>query len=185
MLAGILVGPLTPGPVLFGHPEDLELLAAFGLIFLLFYLGIEFSVDQLTEGGGRLFASAAIYLATQRGAGLALGFAIGWGTEEALVIAGATGVSSSAIVTKLLVELHRLENPETKLILGIIVLEDLFLALYLAALAPVLGGADTAGEAVLLFARAAGFLIVLGLAARYGGQRHRPARWRAATTSCS
>ena len=63
------------------------------------------------------------------GAGLALGFAIGWGTEEALVIAGATGVSSSAIVTKLLVELRRLDNPETKLILGIIVLEDLFLAL--------------------------------------------------------
>ena len=168
MLAGILVGPFTPGPVLFGHPEDLELLAAFGLIFLLFYLGIEFSLDQLTEGGGRLFASAAVYLTLNVGAGLALGFAIGWGTDEALVIAGATGVSSSAIVTKLLVELRRLDNPETKLILGIIVLEDLFLALYLAALAPVLGGADTAGEAVLLFARAAGFLIVLGLAARYG-----------------
>jgi CPA2 family monovalent cation:H+ antiporter-2 len=168
MLAGILVGPFTPGPVLFGHPEDLELLAAFGLIFLLFYLGVEFSLDQLTEGGVRLFASAAIYLALNVGAGLALGFAIGWGTDEALVIAGATGVSSSAIVTKLIVELRRLDNPETKLILGIIVIEDLFLALYLAALAPVLGGADSAGDAVLLFARAAGFLIVLGLAARFG-----------------
>jgi CPA2 family monovalent cation:H+ antiporter-2 len=168
MLAGILVGPFTPGPVLFGHPEDLELLAAFGLIFLLFYLGIEFSLDQLTKGGGRLFASAATYLALNVGAGLALGFAIGWGTEEALVIAGATGVSSSAIVTKLIVELRRLDNPETKLILGIIVLEDLFLALYLAALAPVLGGADSAGDAVLLFVRAAGFLIVLALVARYG-----------------
>jgi CPA2 family monovalent cation:H+ antiporter-2 len=171
MLAGVLVGPFTPGPVLFAHPEDLELLAAFGLIFLLFYLGIEFSLEQLTEGGRRLAASAATYLLLNVGAGLALGFAIGWGTDEALVIAGATGVSSSAIVTKLLVELRRLDNPETKLILGIIVLEDLFLALYLAALAPVLGGADTAGEAVLLFVRAAGFLVVLGLAARYG------ARW--------
>ena len=37
--AGIIVGPNTPGPVLLEHPEDLELLAAFGLIFLLFYLG--------------------------------------------------------------------------------------------------------------------------------------------------
>ena len=55
------------------------------------------------------------------------------------MIAGATGISSSAIVTKLLVELQRLKNPETPLILGIIVIEDLFLALYLAALAPVLG----------------------------------------------
>src|SRR3954463_3906128 len=170
MLAGMLVGPHTPGPVLFAHPEDLELLAAFGLIFLLFYLGVEFSVDQLTGGGRKLAASAAIYLLLNVGAGLALGFLIGWGTEEALVIAGATGVSSSAIVTKLLVELHRLRNPETKLILGIIVLEDLFLALYLAALAPVLGGADSAGDATVLFLRAAGFLVVLGLAARYGGK---------------
>jgi CPA2 family monovalent cation:H+ antiporter-2 len=168
MLAGILVGPFTPGPVLFGHPEDLELLAAFGLIFLLFYLGVEFSVEQLTAGGRKLALSASIYLLLNVGVGLALGFAIGWGTDEALVIAGATGVSSSAIVTKLLVELRRLDNPETKLILGIIVIEDLFLALYLAALAPVLGGADTAGEAILLFVRAAGFLVVLGLAARYG-----------------
>ena len=170
MLAGILVGPYTPGPVLFAHPEDLELLAAFGLIFLLFYLGVEFSVEQLTSGGRKLALSASIYLLLNVGVGLALGFAIGWGTDEALVIAGATGVSSSAIVTKLLVELRRLDNPETKLILGIIVIEDLFLALYLAALAPVLGGADTAGEATLLFVRAAGFLVVLGLAARYGGK---------------
>src|SRR4029078_11003605 len=85
--------------------------------------------------------------------------------------AGAAAVvSPPRIVTKLIVELHRLENPEAKLILGIIVLEDLFLALYLAALAPVLGGADSAGAAVLLFARPAGFLIVLGLVARYGGR---------------
>ena len=48
-------------------------------------------------------------------------------------------------------------------------IEDLFLALYLAALAPVLGGADTAGEATCC-SYAAGFLVVLGLAARYGGR---------------
>lgn len=76
--------------------------------------------------------------------------------------------SSSAIVTKLLVELKRLKNPETSLILGTIVLEDLFLALYLAALAPILGTASGAGEAALLFLRALAFLIALGLLARHG-----------------
>jgi len=169
MLAGMIVGPNTPGPVLFERPEDLELLAAFGLIFLLFYLGVEFSVDDLTGGGRRLLATAGIYLGLNLTAGLALGFAVGWGTKEAFIIAGATGISSSAIVTKLLVELRRLANPETPLILGIIVIEDLFLALYLAALAPVLGEADSAAEGALLFARALGFLIVLGLLARFGG----------------
>ena len=148
MAAGILVGPYTPGPVLFEHPEDLELLAAFGLIFLLFYLGVEFSLEDLTGGGRKLLASAGLYLALNLGAGLAFGFALGWGSKEAFLVAGATGISSSAIVTKLLVELRRLGNPETRLILGIIVIEDLFLALYLAALAPILGEAEGAAEAV-------------------------------------
>jgi CPA2 family monovalent cation:H+ antiporter-2 len=168
MAAGILVGPYTPGPVLFEHPEDLELLAAFGLIFLLFYLGVEFSLGDLTGGGRKLLASTGLYLGLNIGCGLAFGFALGWGSKEAFLVAGATGISSSAIVTKLLVELRRLGNPETRLILGIIVLEDLFLALYLAALAPILGEAEGAGEAVLLFARALAFLVVLGLVARYG-----------------
>lgn len=166
--AGILVGPNTPGPVLFDHPEDLELLGAFGLVFLLFYLGVEFSVERLTEGGSRLLASAGLYLALNVGAGMLLGLVIGWGGRETLVIAGVTGISSSAIVTKILVELRRLGNPETQLILGIIVLEDLFLAIYLAALAPVLGRADGAVESLLLFGRALGFLILLALVARYG-----------------
>ncbi len=168
MAAGILVGPHTAGPVLFDRPEDLELLAAFGLIFLLFYLGVEFSLDDLTGGGRLLLASAGLYLVLNLGAGLAFGFALGWGSKEALVIAGATGISSSAIVTKLLVELRRLGNPETRLILGIIVLEDLFLALYLAALAPILGQADGVGESIVLFVRAVAFLVVLGLVARFG-----------------
>ena len=68
---------------------------------------------------------------------------MGWGGAETLVIAGVVGISSSAIVTKLLVELKRLANPETKLILGVIVVEDVFLALYLAALQPLLD--DTSG----------------------------------------
>jgi CPA2 family monovalent cation:H+ antiporter-2 len=168
MAAGIIVGPFTPGPVLFEHPEDLELLAAFGLIFLLFYLGVEFSLEDLTGGGRKLVASAGLYLVLNLGCGLAFGFALGWGSKEAFLVAGATGISSSAIVTKLLVELRRLGNPETPLILGIIVIEDLVLALYLAALAPILGEAEGAAEAVLLFTRALAFLVVLGLVARYG-----------------
>ncbi len=77
--AGILLGPNTPGPVLIEHPEDLALLASFGLIFLLFYLGAELSVDDLTSGGTRLLAAAGIYLGLNVGVGLAFGFALGVG----------------------------------------------------------------------------------------------------------
>lgn len=169
MVAGIVLGPNTPGLAVVDDPHQLEVLAALGLILLLFHLGLEFSLDDLVAGGRRLVLIGAVYLLLNVGGGLAFGLALGWGTSEAFVIAGAVGISSSAIVTKLLIELHRLANPESRLILGVIVVEDLFLALYLALLAPVLGSADSAGEAALEFATAFAFLIVLFAFARWGG----------------
>ncbi len=170
MAAGIIFGPNTPGIALVDDPHDLELLAALGLILLLFHLGLEFNLDDLVAGGRRLVGIGAAYLVLNVGGGLLFGLALGWGTSEALVIAGAVGISSSAIVTKLLIELRRLANPESRLILGVIVVEDLFLALYLALLAPVLGEADGAGEAAREFAIAFAFLIVLIAMARWGGR---------------
>ena len=167
MAAGIFFGPDTPGLVLVDDPHDLELFGTIGLIMLLFHLGLEFSLTDLLSGGRRLLIAGGVYLLINVGGGFVLGATFGWGTSEALVIAGAVGVSSSAIVTKLLIELNRLANPETRLILGMMVVQDIFLALYLALLQPALG---TGGDmpAGLAIARSFGFLLVLGLIARFG-----------------
>lgn len=167
-LAGILLGPHTPGLVLVEDPHDFEMLSALGLVLLLFYLGLEFHLDDLRNGGRRLLTAGGVYLLLNVGAGLGFGFALGWGTREALVLAGVLGISSSAIVTKILIDLGRIGRPETRLILGVIVVEDIFLALYLAALQPVIGGAEGVGEMVLQAAKAFGFLLLLAAAARYG-----------------
>ncbi|MET7392930.1 cation:proton antiporter [Dactylosporangium sp. NPDC005572] len=168
MLAGILLGPHTPGVVLVESSHDLEMLSALGLVLLLFYLGLEFHLDDLRRGGRRLLTAGGVYLLLNVGTGLAFGFVLGWGVREALVLAGVLGISSSAIVTKILIDLGRLARPETRLILGVIVVEDLFLALYLAALQPVLSGAHGAAETVLHAAKAFGFLLVLAAVARFG-----------------
>ncbi|WP_183407655.1 cation:proton antiporter [Nocardioides marmoriginsengisoli] len=170
MAAGIVFGPHTSGPVLVGNPADLELVARLGLVFLLFYLGLEFTLDDLTSGGRRLLTAATAYLVLNVGGGLVLGFSLGWGVSEAFVLAGIIGISSTAIVTKLLVENRRLGNPETKTILGIAVLEDVFLAFYLALLQPVLSKAAGPREAVLGIAVAFAFLMSLFLIARYGAK---------------
>ncbi|MDT0345386.1 cation:proton antiporter [Streptomyces litchfieldiae] len=170
MLVGIAFGPGTPGPVLVEHPAELSLLAALGLVLLLFHLGVEFPVDQVVGGGRRLFMAAACTIGLNVGSGLLLGLALGWGVPEALVIAGALGISSSAIVTKTLIELHRLTNAETPVILGIIVIEDLFLAVYLALLSPVLSDADTAAELAGDVALSFGFLVLLFVVARFGAR---------------
>jgi CPA2 family monovalent cation:H+ antiporter-2 len=169
MAAGILLGPSVTGIV--EHPEELELIADLGLIVLLFALGVEFPMEAVLESGRRLVWAAFAFIAINVTGGLLLGLALGWGTSEALVIAGAVGISSSAIVTKLLVELRRLTNAETPVVLGIIVVEDLFLAIYLALLSPVLGGADSFGEAAQHFGIAMAFILGLLLVARFA------ARW--------
>lgn len=168
ILAGILLGPNTPGYVLIHDPHDLEMLSALGLVLLLFYLGLEFQVSELKAGGKRIALAGSAYVALNVGGGLAFGFGLGWGTSEAFVLAGVLGISSSAIVTKVLVDLGRLGNRETQPILGIIVVDDIFLALYLAVLQPVLAGAEGMTATLTQAGKAFAFLLVLAAAARWG-----------------
>ena len=154
--------------MLFRDPADVGLLATIGLVLLLFHLGLEFSLDDLTAGGRKLAMAGAFYLFLNVGLGLLLGTALGWGGRETLVIAGIVGISSSAIVTKLVVELRRLANRETGLLLGIIVVEDVFLAVYLALLQPVLGDSPGGLDAVLTVGRALLFLVLMFAVARWG-----------------
>ena len=174
IVAGITFGPNTPGIVVLEDPDAIHLLATLGLVLLLFHLGIEFSIDDLIGGGRRLVWAGGSYIALNFGAGLVLGWALGWGTREMFVIAGMIGTSSTAIVTKLLFDLRRLANPETGMILGIIVVEDVFLAFYLALLQPILGHQEGAVEILGSIAIAFAFLLGLFALARWGGRVIRP-----------
>ncbi|WP_069812042.1 cation:proton antiporter [Streptomyces sp. TP-A0874] len=167
ILAGILLGPHTPGFVLLHDPNDLEMLSALGLVLLLFYLGLEFHMDDLKSGGRKMAVAGTSYVLLNFGAGLGFGFLLGWGTSEALLLAGVLSFSSSAIVTKVLVDLGRIGRPETKPILGITVIEDIYLAVYLAVLQPVISGADSAASAMIQMGKAFGFLLLLAIAARW------------------
>ncbi|MCU1404807.1 MAG: cation:proton antiporter, partial [Glaciihabitans sp.] len=94
----------------------------------------------------------------------------GWGSREALVVAGMTATSSSAIVTKLLIELKRLPNRETPMILGVTVVEDLFIAIYLAIVSVVLSGETGIWPVVLQLGVAFLFVVVMFTVARWGGK---------------
>lgn len=170
IVAGIALGPHSPGPIVVHEPEEIYLLATLGLVFLLFHLGLEFSVDDLVAGGRKLALAGGSYIAINFGAGIALGVFLDWGWRETFVIAGMIGTSSSAIVTKLLVELGRLGNRESGMILGIIVVEDVFLAAYLAMLQPVLLGETDPVKVGTSIAIAFSFLIGLFILARRGGR---------------
>ena len=171
ILAGMVVGPHAPkiGPFDFGFISSaplIEFMGRVGILFLLFYLGLEFSVSRLIKSGRSIVVGGSIYIAINFAAGLAYAALLGWPFKEVLIATGITTISSSAIVAKVLFDLKRTANPETEMILGIIMFEDIFLAVYLSLVSGmVLSGASSLWGIAKSAGLALGFIlgiIVLG-----------------------
>ena len=170
MIVGLIASPYTGWFPLSFDSENIEFIAVFGLILLLFNLGLEFDLDEFVGNAGKLLISGGSYILLNMGAGFAFGFLVGWGPREALIIAGMTATSSSAIVTKLLIELKRLPNRETPMILGVTVVEDIFIAIYLAIVSVVLSGETEIWPVIGKLGVAFLFLVVMFSIARWGGR---------------
>ncbi|MGG1877573.1 MULTISPECIES: cation:proton antiporter [Paenibacillus] len=167
ILIGMAVGPHAPhfGPFDFRFIESapfIDFLGRIGVLFLLFYLGLEFSVGRLIKSGKSIAVGGTIYIAINFTLGLMLGIFSGFPLPETLIIAGITTISSSAIVAKVLVDLKRTANPETEMILGIIMFEDVFLAVYISILSGlVLSGSSSLGGVLLSAVIALGFMLLV------------------------
>lgn len=170
MLVGLLASPHFHLFPLEFESNYVALIAVFGLLLLLFNLGLEFDQDEFFGNAGKLLISGGSYVLVNLTVGFAFGMLVGWGTREALVIAGMTATSSSAIVTKLLIELRRLANPETPMILGVTVVEDIFIAIYLAIVSVVLSGETDFWAVVVKLTVAFLFLVIMVSVARWGGR---------------
>ena len=171
ILIGMAVGPHAPqfGALDFRFIESAPLITFMGrtgVLFLLFYLGLESSITRLIQAGRSIFAGGTIYIGINLTAGLLFAYLTGFSPKEMLIVAGITTISSSAIVAKILFDYRRTANPETELILGITMYEDVFLAVYLSLLSGiVLSGATSFMGVLSSAALALGFIvafIVLG-----------------------
>lgn len=173
ILIGLIVGPHAPhvGPVdlqFIDSKELIDFMGRMGVLFLLFYLGLEFSLGRLIRAGRSIMVGSAIYIAINLTLGLLFGWAIGLPVKEMLVIAGITTISSSAIVAKVIVDLRRSARAETQLILGIIMGEDIFLAVYIAVVSGlVLFGTATTSEVARSVVIAVSFVALLFILGRY------------------
>lgn len=174
ILLGMAVGPhaLKIGILDFRFIESQEVisfLGRIGVLFLLFYIGLEFSVSKLARSGRNIVIGGSVYVLLNFILGLAYGFLLNFPLYEALIIAGMVSVSSTAIVAKVLVDLRRTGNPETELILGMILFDDLFLAVFLSVMSGLLlGGATSVGGILLSVAISIGYMLLFFIIARKG-----------------
>lgn len=180
IITGMVLGPFVFGamglPFVGGSEKVyhfIEIGAELGIAFLLFFLGLEFSFNHLLENKSKIGKAGTIDLLN-----LVLGFAIGYlffqDMIAAILIGGIVYISSSAIITKALMDFGWIAEDEAEPMLGVLVYEDLFIALYLVVVSSVLlAGVELgigADIPVMPIGAAIGFILVLLIGIHYGAR---------------
>jgi monovalent cation:H+ antiporter-2, CPA2 family len=156
LLAGLLLGPNEPKALSLIRPSDVtDFVAEIGIIFLLFFLGLEFTLGRLARSRRHVFLGGAMDFVGNAGLGLVVGVAAFGLNFPALILAAAVYVSSSAITVKGLIDFRRLADDETDLVLAILVAEDIVIALVLGFAA---GGGGAAASTLGIVAKAVAFI---------------------------
>ena len=163
------------------RPEEfIDTGAAIGVVLLLLVLGLEFTVDEFSSSLQRHLPSAGVDLVLNAAPGAVAGWLLGLDTVGIVALAGATYISSSGIVARLLTDLRRLGNRETPAVLSVLVLEDLAMAVYLPILAVLASGGGLrpggagGGDRARRGGRGVPDLLPLGRARRPGAGAPRP-----------
>jgi len=169
LIAGLAFGNGGLAPLAFSK-DFVHEGAEIGVLLLLFMLGLEYTGDDLKRNLRSGMSAGLADFVLNFPPGLVAGLLIGWKPFPAVLLGGVTYISSSGIVAKVLTELKRLTNPETPLILSVLVIEDLAMALYLPLVAALLAGGQPSRVAFSVVVAIAAISVVLFVALRYGQQ---------------
>lgn len=134
IVAGILTGPACPITPTITNPESIQVWADIGVIFLLFTLGLDFSFKKLMKVGGTAVTGAITVVTGMMFVGYGTGLALGWGHMNALFLGGMLSMSSTTIIFKAFDDMGLREQRFTGVVLGILVVEDLFAVLMMVLL---------------------------------------------------
>ena len=161
ILLGLLLGPYGVYTLYETTPVT-DMLGELGIIMLLFYMGLEFSLGRFFEGGRATTLSGTLDL-LNFAVGVGIGFLLGLGWLAALFLGGIVYISSSGVIAKLLNERDLIAYPEAERTLGVLVFEDLAMVVILGGL-----GLITAGGGIADFAGVGVFLVLYALFLRFG-----------------
>jgi CPA2 family monovalent cation:H+ antiporter-2 len=167
IIAGVIIGPHTPPFPLIREEETIRTLSELGIIFLMFSLGLEFSLRKLKEVGATAFLAAITAILVMLAAGYSLGQAFGWSAMDSIFLGAILSISSTTIVIKVLDEVGLKKERFAEIIFGILIVEDILAIVMIALLSGfATTGSFTAaavGWTVLKLGSFLGILLVAGL----------------------
>lgn len=166
--AGVLIGPKM-GLHLVNSEEDIKIISEIGLILLLFMIGLEIDIKKLKESGKILILSGALQFIISVALGLGffamLGFMMGDGKYDLFYLSVCCGLSSTAIVVKLLYSKFELDTLAGRITLGVLVFQDIW-AIVIIGIQPNLANPEVMGI-LLSFAKGASLVGLSLLMSRY------------------
>lgn len=157
---GVVIGPFA---LQMADPHEMELMSELGVVFLLFMLGLEFSLPRMIAMRRLVFGLGALQVAMTTVALILISLALGIDLNSGIVIAGALALSSTAVVTRELLRLNQLSAPHGQISFGILLFQDLA-AVFFLIIVPVLGsngGEINSDELFMSLLQGAGLLLVL------------------------
>jgi CPA2 family monovalent cation:H+ antiporter-2 len=165
LAAGIVIGPYGAHFVSESSTPQIEMMAEIGVALLLFTLGMEFSLKSLRKIGRVSAIGGGIQIVLTTLLGLAVGIGLGWKLEEAMFFGFMIAMSSTMVVLKLLIERGELDTAHGRLMIGILLVQDVAI-IPMMAIMPAIGKPEWAsalGIAVLKAVIFIGAMFVLGL----------------------
>lgn len=134
IVAGILSGPVCKYTPTVMDSGSIETWSEIGVIFLLFTLGLDFSFKKLVKVGGTAVIAAITVVLGMMFVGYATGLALGWGSMNSLFLGGMLSMSSTTIIYKAFDDMGLRNQKFSGVVLGILVVEDLFAVLMMVLL---------------------------------------------------
>ncbi len=126
IVAGILIGPHTPPFELIKDEHTIKVLAELGVIFLMFSLGLEFSIRKLLKVGATALIAAVLEIVVMIWLGYQIGLWLGWTNNlDALFLGAILAISSTTIIVKALNDLKMKHERFAHLIFGVLIVEDI------------------------------------------------------------
>ncbi|WP_322056679.1 cation:proton antiporter [Paraburkholderia sp. J63] len=140
--AGVIIGPYTPPFQLIHDEQTIQTMGELGVVFLMFSLGLEFSLRKLFQVGATAIVAALSEIVVMLWIGYEIGRAFGWAAMDSLFLGAILAISSTTIIVKALSDLGVKREPFAQLVFGILIVEDI---LGIAMLV-LLGGIAQTGE---------------------------------------
>ena len=125
IVAGFIIGPHTPPFGLIHDEQTIKTLAELGVIFLMFCLGLEFSLRKLFKVGATAFIAAFMEITLMIWIGYEIGRWFNWNTMDSLFLGAILAISSTTIIVKALNDLKMKNERFAQLIFGVLIVEDI------------------------------------------------------------